>query len=87
MNIMVSREDAVSAINEFVRTNNLGIIGNLFEQLCEYKQIPNSKEEIKAVISDLGVLWYIRNYVLEEVETILKIHRITDKYNRLITVF
>ena len=87
MNIMVSRENAVSAINEFIRTNNLGIIGNFFEQLCEYKQIPNSKEEIKAVVSDLGVLWYIQNYVLAEVETILKIHRIIDKYNRLITVF
>lgn len=87
MNIMVSREDAVSAINEFIRTSNIGIIGNFFEQLCEYKQIPNSKEEIKAVISSPIALSFIVDNVLVEVETILKIHRITDKYNRLITVF
>lgn len=84
---MVSREDAVSAINEFIRTNNLGIIGNFFEQLCEYKQVPNKKEEIQAVISSPITLSFIVNNVLAEVETILKIHRITDKYNRLITVF
>lgn len=84
---MVSREDAVSAINEFIRTNNYGIIGNLFEQLCEYRQVPNSKEEIEAVISNPIILSFIVNNVLAEVETILKVHRITDKYNRLITVF
>lgn len=87
MSIMVNREEAISAINEFIRTNNYGIIGNLFEQLCEYKQVPNSQEEIKAVVSDFRVLWYIQNYVLAEVETILNIHRLTDKYNQLITVF
>lgn len=87
MNIMVSREEAVSAINEFIRTNNYGIIGNLFEQLCEYKQIPNSKEEIKAVISNPMILFSIGNLVLVEIETILNIHRITDKYGQLITVF
>lgn len=87
MSIMVNREEAVSAINEFIRTNNYGIIGNLFEQLCEYKQIPNSKEEIKAVISNPMVLFSIWNLVLVEIETILNIYRITDKYNQLITVF
>ena len=87
MSIMVSREEAVSAINEFIRTNNLSIIGNFFEQLCEYKQIPNSKEEIKAVISNPMIIWAIHGLVLVEVETILNICRITDKYNQLITVF
>lgn len=87
MSIMVNREEAISAINEFIRTNNYGIIGNLFEQLCEYKQIPNSKEEIKAVISNPMVLFSIWNLVLVEIETILNIHRLTDKYNQLITVF
>ena len=84
---MVSREEAVSAINEFIQTNNLGIIGNLFEELCSHKQIPNKEEEIKAVSSNPMVLWSIQNLVLAEVETILNIYRITDKYNRLITVF
>ena len=87
MNIMVSREDAVSAINEFIRTNNYGIIGNLFEQLCEYRQVPNSKEEIEAVISNPMILFSIWNLVLVEIETILKIHRLTNKYEQLITVF
>ena len=84
---MANREEAISAINEFIRTNNYGIIGNLFEQLCEYKQIPNSKEEIKAVISNPMVLFSIWNLVLVETETILNIHRLTNKYNQLITVF
>ena len=87
MSIMANREEAISAINEFIRTNNYGIIGNLFEQLCEYKQIPNSKEEIKAVISNPMVLFSIWNLVLVETETILNIHRLTNKYNQLITVF
>lgn len=87
MSIMVNREEAISVINEFIRTNNYGIIGNLFEQLCEYKQIPNSKEEIKAVISNPMVLFSIWNLVLVEIETILNIHRLTNKYNQLITVF
>ena len=87
MNIMVSREDAVSAINEFIRTNNYGIIGNLFEQLCEYRQVPNSKEEIEAVMSNPMILFSIWNVVLVEIETILKIHRLTNKYEQLITVF
>ena len=87
MNIMVNRDEAISAINEFIRTNNYGIVGNLFEQLCEYKQVPNSKEEIKAVISNPMVLFSIWNLVLVEIETILNIHRITDKYGQLITVF
>lgn len=87
MSIMVNREEAISVINEFIRTNNYGIIGNLFEQLCEYKQVPNSKEEIKAVISNPMILWHILPNVLVEVETILNIHRLTDKYNQLITVF
>ena len=84
---MVNREEAISAINEFIRTNNYGIVGNLFEQLCEYKQVPNSKEEIKAVISNPMVLFSIWNLVLVEIETILNIHRLTDKYGQLITVF
>ena len=87
MSIMVNREEAISAINEFIRTNDYGIIGNLFEQLCEYKQVPNSKEEIKAVISNPMILFSIWNLVLVEIETILNIHRLTDKYNQLITVF
>lgn len=87
MSIMVNREEAISAINEFIRTINYGIIGNLFEQLCEYKQVPNSEEEIKAVISNPIILWRILPNVLVEVETILNIYRITDKYNQLITVF
>ena len=84
---MVNRDEAISAINEFIRTNNYGIVGNLFEQLCEYKQVPNSKEEIKAVISNPMILFRIWNLVLVEVETILNIHRLTDKYGQLITVF
>ena len=87
MSIMVNREEAISVINEFIRTNNYGIIGNLFEQLCEHKQVPNSKEEIKAVISSPMILFSIWNLVLVEVETILNIHRLTNKYDQLITVF
>lgn len=84
---MVSREEAVSAINKFIETKDLRIIGNLFEFLCEFKQIPNSKEEIKAVISSPVILTIIIDATLKEVETIHKIHRITNQYNQLITVF
>lgn len=84
---MVNRDEAVSLINTFIQSKDLRIIGNLFEQLCEFKQIPNSKEEVKAVTSNLMILSFIWDATLREVETILNIHRITDKYNQLITVF
>ena len=86
MNIMADRETVVSDINKFISQQTLENAVVLLEHLCEVKEI-NKDETIKAVIANPMVLSMIMPNVLIELERTLKINRITDKNNILITVF
>ena len=87
MSIMVSREDCVKTINKFIETKNIKDAVVLFEYLCDIKNPPNKEEAMKAICSNPTVLSVVLPQTIEELSIELKINKISDKNNTLITVY
>lgn len=86
MNIMVSREDCISAINKFIRTKSIEDAATLFEHACALKEI-NQPEAIKQVTNSSPLLAYAIPRIIDFLIAFLNLNKVTDKNNNLITVF
>ena len=87
MSIMVSREECVSAINKFIETKSIkdGVV--LFKLLCDYKNVLDTKDEVEAICNSQMVLSMLLPQTIEQLSVDLKIKKITDRNNNLITVY
>ena len=83
---MVSREDCVTTINDFLKTKDLKTAAILFNYLCELKG-EKDNEAISAVTSNPTLLSFLLSQTLEALQQELKINKITDRNNNLISVF
>lgn len=83
---MVSKDECVNAINNFIKSKNVKDVIVLLEYLCEIKQLDNIEESIKIILSS-PVLPMIIPYILEALERELNIVRVCDRYNTLILVY
>ena len=83
---MVSREDCVTTINDFLRTKDLKLAVTLFNYLCEIKEEKDT-EKISAVAGNPGLLSFLLPKILDTLTQELRINKITDRNNNLISVF
>lgn len=83
---MVSREQCVAAINDFIEKKELKKAVTLFEYLCELKNETHT-EEIQMVCSNPTLLSMLLPNILEELQKEFNINKITDRNNTLITVY
>ena len=49
MNIMVSKEDCIAAINKFIKSKSINDAVVLLEYLCDIKDLENKEEALKAL--------------------------------------
>ena len=87
MSIMVSREDCVSAINKFIESKSIKDAVTLFKYLCDIKNVLDKTEEIKAVCDNPMLISMLLPQTIEQLSIELKINKVTDKNNNLITVY
>ena len=87
MNIMASREECVTAINSFIKTQNPKDALTLFKYLCEVKDVDNKEELINNVINNPAILSVIVMPTIDTLMIELSINKVSDKYNPFITVF
>lgn len=86
MNIMVSKEDCIAAINKFIRSKNINDAVVLLEYLCDIKDLENREEAIKT-LSNPALISMLIPRILEELEIEFNLTRLTDGNNNLILVF
>lgn len=86
MNIMVSREECIATINDFLKTKDLKQVVTLFNYLCELKGQSNA-EEVGLICGNPTLLSFLLPKILDSLMQELKINKITDRNNNLITVF
>ena len=86
MNIMVSKEDCIDAINKFIRSNSINDAVILLDYLCDIKDLENKEEALKA-LSYPALISMLMPRILEELERELNLVRLTDRNNNLILVF
>lgn len=86
MNIMVSKEDCIAAINKFIRSKNINDAVVLLEYLCEIKDLPNKQEALNALNNPALISMFMPR-ILEELEIEFNLTRLTDINNNLILVF
>ena len=86
MNIMVSKEDCIAAINKFIRSKSINDAVVLLEYLCDIKDLENKEEALKA-LSNPALISMLIPRILEELEIEFNLTRLTDIDNNLILVF
>ena len=86
MNIMVSKEDCVAAINKFIRSKSINDAVVLLEYLCDIKDLENREEAIKTLNNPALISMFIPR-ILEKLEIEFNLTRLTDINNNLILVF
>lgn len=84
---MVSREDCVSAINKFIETKSIKDVVTLFKYLCDIKNVLDKTEEIDAICNNPMLISMLLQQTIEELSIELKINKVTDRNNNLITVY
>ena len=83
---MVNREDCITTINDFLKTKDLKHAVTLFTYLCELKGQAEA-EEVELVCGNPTLLSFLLPQILNALQQELKINKITDRNNNLITVF
>lgn len=86
MNIMVSKDDCVNAINKFIRSKSINDAVVLLEYLCDIKDLPNKQEALNA-LNNPALISMLMPRILEELEIEFNLTRLTDRNNNLILVF
>lgn len=86
MNIMVSKEDCIDAINKFIRSKNINDAAVLLEYLCDIKDLENKEETLNALNNPALISMFMPR-ILEELEIEFNLTRLVDRNNNLILVF
>ena len=86
MNIIVSKEDCIAAINKFIKSKSINDAVVLLEYLCDIKDLENKEEALKA-LSNPALISMLIPRILEELEIEFNLTRLTDRNNNLILVF
>lgn len=86
MNIMVSKEDCIAAINKFIGSKSINDAVVLLEYLCEIKDLPNKQEALNALNNPALISMFMPR-ILEELEIKFNLVRVTDINNNLILVY
>ena len=84
---MVDRETCIKDINKFIKSSQLNDLMILFVYLCELKEIPNIDNVVNQVSNNISLMNVLALNILEELQIILKINKVTDKYNKTILVY
>ena len=83
---MVSREDCVTTINDFLKTKDLKTAVILFRYLCELKGEAENPL-VDEICNMPPLLSELIRQTVEALQIELKINKITDRNNNLIFVF
>lgn len=84
---MVNKEDCVKSINNFIQSPTQNNAMTLLNYLCEIKEVPDINNLINIINNNVFALTTLIPNILEQLEKHFNLVRVTDKNNRLITVY